>query len=178
MKKRVYKFLSGHGYQVNCIPYNYTEERPADINAVQSQAVLLAEVLNFRVDLYGFRPFLEDLVDAIHERISGFMVELRAALCILTGINTFSKERIEAWLQERSEGAGADQADARQAVKDLFEDYLYLMEMKSMDDVWKNGKTPTATKLQLTQVVPISGLAVGVVIRLEQEVATVLELWG
>ena len=36
----------------------------------------------------------------------------------------------------------------------------------------------SATKLQLTQVVPISGLAVGVVIRLEQEVATVLELWG
>jgi hypothetical protein len=165
IETRVDSYLSRHGYIPNSIPENYTDERPQSLEPVQHNLKLLEDTLAGRVDDEEFFEFISSTTKEIYEVLDVLKTEMAYLLH-------------EDWSSWVSDVSLSD--DVR---KKLESDHAYLVEMKAMDEEifrLKREKGPMSEKkrIEMTTVVPISGLLIARLQVYACELTTVLDIWA
>ncbi|KYQ90945.1 hypothetical protein DLAC_07822 [Tieghemostelium lacteum] len=112
---------------------------------------------------------IKGLKDEIYPVINDFILKARIVLCdqFDLPLKEFSNEKILKCLQENR--MDMDQNVAIW-IEDMCSDLVYLSEMQRLEDSRANEK--------VLHIVPISGLVMNTFARLENELNTVVELWG
>jgi len=172
--KAVLDFLANLGYQNDAIPENYVEQPPTDMNAVLENVKILSKLLAGEETDPGVKKLIEQMKEQIYPHIDTFLTDAAIVLSEqfnmdLTG-KDFSLSLVEeAFHRERP----TLDSKISEWIDDMLKDISYLTEMKLLEDP---EYTKDKTEFSL-HIVPISGLVVGSICRLENECKTVCELW-
>jgi hypothetical protein len=156
IETRVDKFLSSHGYVHDSLPFNYTDVPPADMIAVQRNHSVLTKLLK---DESGeLSSLIIKLTQKIYQILNPFKHDLEV----------FVREKWWVFLQNPEE--------AQIKVQKVLDD---MNEMKRMDEDVLNGCVGEKKgKIEMTQIVPISGLVMARFSVYECELRTSIEIWG
>jgi hypothetical protein len=152
-------FLQNQGYHLDCLPYNYTTEPPQDMETVQKNLVILRTMLHQSTP--ELNSLLKRLMNEIYTVLDELLSETKFAL-------------------EYKEGSEPSEFFEQHRVS-LERDMEYLLKMKSMDEEIKSRRESgilQATRVQMTDVVPVGGLVMARLHILECELRTALELWA
>ena len=174
VQDKVDEFLQEEGYLDVNIPHDYYNTPPSDLSAVRSNLEVVRRVLKNQEMM--MRPVIEALKEEIYPVIDAFNRGLYVQLTYLLHLDTIchspaalaemttSDEDVMA----RISLLGEEEAEWVQSV---IEDLGLLTEMKAIEDpTYKEGQ-------QSFHIVPVSGLAISRLARLEIELRTVLEVW-
>ncbi|ELR23336.1 uncharacterized protein ACA1_069200 [Acanthamoeba castellanii str. Neff] len=154
------KFLERRGYNPDVVPANYLEEPPNSIQAI----------LNPNEDKHQVQRLIKRLKSEIYPQIDRFISNAEIVLAEQFNIpyETFALEEAELKFAAERETLGAE---VRDWIEDMLKDILYLRQMKRLEK-------PQNRKEKILDIVPVTGLIVGRFYRLENELRTVLDVWG
>jgi hypothetical protein len=185
IRTRVMQELYQRGYKENVTPEDYITEPPLDFLGVQSNLQLLRqcldEVSKARTEdaslstslstssasvAGGLIRAIYELKTEIYSKIDQYMADCFAILCDLLRVQSCDLETAQQ-LFEKRKPQFLDRE--RKLLAQLLDDISYLQEMQELE---KNAQGKSM------HIVPVSGLAIGRMARLEQEMRTVCEVWG
>ena len=138
-----------------------------------SNTKILSNLLTSDQSKTGLGTLIQSLKDLIYPKIESFIADAKIALAEqlqfdLTEGNFSLKELEDAFTQQKPKLAN----NLIDWIDEMLKDIAYLNEMYELE----NPNYPEKDKVSL-HIVPISGLVVGVICRLENECKTVCELW-
>jgi len=175
--ERMVTWLEASSVNVHAIPYDYINEPPKDLRPIREMYHFVEKNLS-QVDLEGseIKRLIDSLREKITPRICDFIEKASGVLSLYLSVNktsgtpilqdmSFYRER----LREQQQSLSAKLVDQ---LGDLIKDVEYLQEMLYLED------HPVSSDGLVLGVVPISGIIVGRLFRLENEVVTVLQVWG
>jgi len=167
------QFLLDLGYNFECIPENYIDNPPSDLEAVKKNLTIIEELLDTKQTRYNLREWVTQLSDSIYSRIARFRYHslTTLAVCFNLEVENLSLDLVKAHMAEHP----CSDVQILNLVKDL--DYLEKMVQMEETQFRKQGDTQT-TKLVLSDVVPISGLIMSSFFRKENVLRTILELFA
>jgi hypothetical protein len=190
IRSAVRSFLAALGYDWQAVPDDYIDTPPPSPHAVLRNRAVLRAVLSTAGDggdPHGVRRWAVALCSRVYERIATFCDQALIAICLSIG------ERLErvSFAKLAANELPIDDADTRRWVDALVHDVVYLQRMRHMDDGFlRNDKAtlsgadaalqkdgPARRRLELSDVVPASGLVFGHFYRCEQEIITVCDIW-
>lgn len=163
--------MDKHGFIVDALPENYVDDPPNDIDAVESNLLILQDVLNPTIDKFNVKGLISRLQDLVYPRITEFLENGVYILAQRIGKSheEIGLAEIQTIIHEQPEQFGpSDLVWMDNLVKDL----QYLVEMRKMEDPDYGKNNPVSF-----HIVPISGLILSHFCRLENEAKTALELW-
>ena len=178
-------FLSEIGYVKNAVPFNYTSEPPKDILIVRHNLAIVESLIQTDLnvtrdtpssnDQRDFGSFLETVAMESYAEIDPFIEDVTVILSDEWRNMCVTNEKWKTFEFH-------DLILSADVTSRLSSDLEYLREMKRMDeDFGRKRSDRTLEKQNCFDVgaaaVPISGLAMSKVCRLEVEMRTVLELW-
>jgi hypothetical protein len=155
------KFLTEHNYNKHCIPDDYMNIPPADLDVVNENLKLIQSLM----DMTSKQSLeFDELIDRVTSEIYIVLDEFISDTEYLLTTKKIDVNVVEYTKQKES----------------LKKDVDYLLQMKSMDEEIrrrrKNGEAESS-KLEMTDVVPIGGLVMARLHVIECELKTALELW-
>ena len=155
------------------MPDNYVEVPPSNIKAVRKNAKILTNLLNSDQSKTGLGTLIQSLKDLIYPKIESFIADAKIALAEQLQFDltegTFTLKELEDAFIEQKPNLPENLIEW---IDEMLKDINYLNEMYELE----NPNYPEKDKVSL-HIVPISGLVVGVICRLENECKTVCELW-
>lgn len=151
------------------------------MNAVLENVKILSPLLNEEQQQTGIKEVIQRLQDRIYPKIESFIKDAKIVLSEhfnmdLTG-KDFSLPQVEAAFEKEkkateSKSTSESQIQIREWIDNMIKDIHYLNEMHKLEDPEYAKNNPVSL-----HIVPISGLVVGMLCRLENECKTVCELW-
>jgi hypothetical protein len=172
------EYLGGLGYAKDAVPYQYTSERPKDLEPVRQNLVIVNSILSTNLnspcdsgESDGFDSLLDRVSSEIYEEIDPFIEDMMTIL----DEEWIMLVRDEQWTHIKFR----DQLTSDN-IDNLRSDLKHLQTMKEMDENIRrrrNAGTLERQSFELSAVVPISGLVMSKFCRLQVELKTVLEIW-
>lgn len=162
-------FLVSIGYDANAVPAEYTSRAPSSLFATRRNLRLVHEVLSVKHDRHSFTQLQFSLSRLIYSRLDSYALLLCCAIDDRVGATAEWFPPTAELTVDLVKGmlARASDDDVRRAVKEL----LYLVEMRYLEDL------KTTERGELSQIVPVTGLIVGHLSRLDNELRTVLSVF-
>jgi len=190
-------FLERSGFNFHAIPEDYIEKPPSDLASINANLRMLREMMNPKNTRFRVGEFVETLRARIYARIDEFLTSLRdvaaeevAALCaavpdlqiansLLTNVDDdpiHGLRRPIAALRKMEHTLNCDQVTLLAQLVELCQDVDYVCEMKRLEkrDIQENNDKG----IIMTNIVPVGGLIFSRFYRVENELMTILELWG
>ena len=165
---------------MGAVPENYLDEPPASILAVRRNLVLLRRILktyhtskNSGVEQDPFRlsPLIQDVSHSIYQTIHEFLRDLNYCLAEQLGLSYEDCLTMDTKVvKEKLELMTTLTEERKEQVEDMVADKCYLQKMVELEN--NSLRDP-----QQQDIIPISGLVVSKLSRLENECKTVLDLW-
>ena len=189
----VITFLMGRGFSPDSVPSDYISQPPEDILVIQAQHHLLQQILDPSADLYGLRAFVASLATQIRAIIDEYIVDMVSVLVsdlhiadlpeidpsgdpiLLPTIQRYI-DRFKTAISTFSPEAPPPDPDCCAKYAALIDDLEYLHEMLVIESELHTAPS-TAKRLAISSVVPVSGLIMSKFHIIEQELATILEVW-
>ena len=144
---------------MNCLPHNYTNVPPNDLSVVRGNLGLIQSLMRYD------NVELDEMVSRVTKEVYCVLDELIA--------------ETEFVLQYTSSDESTSEKHAKYKVS-VEKDVKYLMKMKAMDDEIQLRRARgdlEARELEMSDVVPISGLIMARLHVLECELRTAVEIW-
>eukprot|EP01094_Clydonella_sp_ATCC50884_P013098 TRINITY_DN2336_c0_g1_i1.p1 TRINITY_DN2336_c0_g1~~TRINITY_DN2336_c0_g1_i1.p1 ORF type:complete len:1008 (+),score=287.45 TRINITY_DN2336_c0_g1_i1:266-3289(+) len=171
IEEKVLAFLDKLGYQYKAMPENYVEDAPDDLEAIRTNTRILKDVLTPGEDKFGVQTLIKRIQGMVGPKIDEFVDNGLYILSEKFGRTIDDRTMAEAE-KELKENPDLFDPVELEWIDDLMKDINYLQEMRRMED-------PEYAKHNEVSfhIVPLSGLTLGVLVRLENECKTILELW-
>ncbi len=173
------------GFDLHAVPYSYLDEAPKSLDSIRINIQIIYKFLNLRSPeaLQELRETLIDpLKQEIYNRIDEFLDCAETVLLSLLGRihrktnGPFSLETAKVLFSNAKHNFSKTQ---QTQIENLLHDIAYIMQMKQLEYDFFSTDTPASRgATELSQIVPITGLIVGKLHRLENELKTVLEHWS
>jgi hypothetical protein len=149
------KFLSDHGYNKDCLPNDYMNKPPKDLNIVKENLELIQNLMTVTPqNLSTLDKLITRITNYIYVILDEFIIDIRY---VLGTVDHKQNESLE---------------------KDL----NYLLRMKEMDEEIQirrqTGNLEVSGVMMMNDVVPIGGLVMARFHVMECELKTAIELWG
>ena len=161
------------GYAKDAIPEEYVVNPPKSLAVVQKNLKIISPLLASGGSNSSIKKVIKRLQDRIYPKIDMFIKDAKIVLSEqfnmdLTG-KDFILSKVEAIFEKEKESI---EPQIRGWIDDMIKDIHYLNEMQKLEDpeYAKNNDVSF-------HIVPISGLVIGLLCRLENECKTVCELW-
>jgi hypothetical protein len=175
-------FLASRGFEVNAIPMNYLSQPPRSLFAVRMNFRIVQEVLNPRNDRHGFTLFLNELSSLIYMRLEEHATLLCCAIDRRVGAVPCTPDDTNApanWFASDAEPLSSERVETMirrsdtdsLGVTKLLKELKYIIEMRELEQCRAQERG------ELSQVVPVTGLIVSYLMRLDNEIRTVLTRW-
>jgi hypothetical protein len=173
-------FLASRGYDIHAIPHDYLSVPPHSLFTVRMNFRIVQEVLNPRNDRHGFTLFLNELSTLIYARLDEYATLLCCAIdrrvAAMHGApsdpfappNWFASDEVP--LSSEHVDAMLQRSPTAEVTKMLGE-LKYIVEMRELE------QCKAQERGELSQVVPVTGLIVNYLMRVDNEVRTVLTRW-
>ena len=188
----VLNFLTARGFSPDSIPSDYISQPPSDLLVIQAQHHLLQQILDPADDLYGIRAFVASLRDEIREIVDEYIFDVISVLFACLSVTSTAPpspasvipllqlehyiQTFELQLTAFSSDSPPPSPEEHAKYQAVIADLRYLSQMLLLES--EIGSAPSAArKLEISHVVPISGLIMSKFHIIEQELATVLEVW-
>mmetsp|Transcript_22552 Transcript_22552/g.28798 ORF Transcript_22552/g.28798 Transcript_22552/m.28798 type:complete len:969 (-) Transcript_22552:18-2924(-) len=194
IRNSVLKRLTEKKFDKDAVSRNYTVEPPKDFRQVYKNIGILREALDLEKDIYNIKQLIDDVCGEVYPKIEAFIVDSKVAIleylkkpCDKEAIESFDNDAVKMLIEE-AEQEGGYLSDSNQALrdpsdeitsedsldwlKDLLADIVYLQTMKDMETA------SIEERKKNFHIVPISGLIISRLCRMENEHKTVLELWA
>ena len=139
---------------------------------------IIRELINPNTDKYGLIPnLIEPLKEQIYPRLEEFETKLKIVLCAqkfstINDVDSFTSEEYFKILKESVQQSKITLEDSK-IFEELVKDIEYISSMKDKEKLFNNDPNQPF----LSDVVPVSGLALNYFHRMEMELKTVLEIW-
>lgn len=180
IRQAVVAKLSSIGYHLDAVPDNYTVAPPKDISQVMHNVKLLGDLLNVSRDAHKVQETIRETQELIYPKIDAFIVDAKISLleyfgkpCDEENVKLFKLE----WAKEEAAKLqGAENADEKTVnwVTGLIMDLEYLQTMIFLE----SDECTEEERKKHFHIVPVSGLFISVLCRMENECKTALELWA
>ena len=159
IEQRADKILEQLGYVKDALPYNYTDVAPPSLKVVRKNLKIIQEVILKNADSESHLPrLIARSARLVHEILSPFRNDMEVLLQLLP--THFPSET--------------------GSIPRIQKDLDYLTKMKEMDEELferLEGEDFQSVSVEMTDVVPISGLLMGRFHMVECELRTALEIW-
>lgn len=167
-------YVTKNGVDLEAIDSNYIDNKPKDISQIRNNLEALERILSgFQGISSGseFSNWIRQLMDSIYKRIESFNKMGLYVLALELNLNPddISMEKIQNFVSNHS---------VSDDVNNLYKDILYIEEMFAMEEHIQKTTEKSKKGLSLSNVVPISGLIMSSFYRLENELRTIIELYG
>lgn len=177
IREHVHELLLKHNYNFGAVPDNYIENPPKDINEVKKNLELIQKFLNVSEDEYNLVILIvEPLKSIIYPNLEKFRLKLQTYLILFSksswlSVSKFNLSDYKIHLQD-TYNSGILNDTEYESLQAVALDVEYIDEMIKLESEF--GKTK---KAELSNVVPVSGLALNYFHRLQMELKTILELF-
>eukprot|EP01102_Stenamoeba_stenopodia_P008779 TRINITY_DN2560_c0_g1_i1.p1 TRINITY_DN2560_c0_g1~~TRINITY_DN2560_c0_g1_i1.p1 ORF type:complete len:471 (-),score=113.47 TRINITY_DN2560_c0_g1_i1:75-1487(-) len=168
-------FLTELGYDHNAVPFDYIEVPPLSLEVVRNNLKLVQKSLVELKSKDGTGPahkLINELKNVILPKIEHFIKKVKVVLCDYFNIS-FEDFDLEVVKKLYKEKLPLLEPKLASSIQSMVQDLEYLNEMIYLEH---NPKKLEKGKLELG-VVPITGLIIGKMYRLENELLTVLDVW-
>jgi hypothetical protein len=173
--KRQDMFLSTLGYDFTAVPRNYIETPPESIEAVQNNLRIVREILNVKQDIHNAQQLLvEQLKNEIYPKIDEYIRNAQCAVADALGESTTDRLPLPYATKLFQSRARKMQPSEANRIESLLKDVEYLQKIQEME----NPEAQAAQQARGLDVVPISGLVMSGIHRMENVLKTVLEVWA
>eukprot|EP00013_Stygamoeba_regulata_P017176 CAMPEP_0177680306 /NCGR_PEP_ID=MMETSP0447-20121125/30101_1 /TAXON_ID=0 /ORGANISM="Stygamoeba regulata, Strain BSH-02190019" /LENGTH=977 /DNA_ID=CAMNT_0019189625 /DNA_START=336 /DNA_END=3269 /DNA_ORIENTATION=- len=180
IEESVDKFLEQLGYKHDAVPRDYLAKPPRNLDEVEKNLKIVTTCLDRTADVYSVQEFVKKLRAEIYVVIDDFVDKIKFLVSERVGrdledIADYEKLLEDLKAEEDTHGSTCDDSSRQPAwLDECIKDIMYITEMKSLEemDATKNQQ------LKMSKVVPVTGLIFGRFHRLENEMSTVLEMWG
>ena len=168
--KTIELLISSFSYKENALPDDYIQVPPSDMKIVKQNLDSLENCKKSN----EFMELIEKLKNIIYPQIDLFLKNAKAVLSIQLelDVRSFDVSAVSQTFQERYKELKNSDSSLTTWIEDSIEDIRYLIEMKKMEDENYVTNNPNP------HIVPVSGLALGTIARLENEYKTAIELWN
>lgn len=169
--RRMDDFLRAKGFAHGAVPEHYCEERPASMHTVKHNLCLLQSILSPDNDFCAVElgETIAKLRREVYPRIEEFIRDSNAVIAAQLRIRL--EDCTEEVVMSTLEKAPLEDSHLRAWITGTIKDVEYLREMQRLED------EAYAKESASMHIVPISGLALSVLRRYENEHVTVLDLW-
>jgi hypothetical protein len=156
------KFLAEHGYNKDCLPDDYMNKAPKDLNDVKENLTLIQNLMVVTPNkLSDLDELIVRVTTEVYTVLDEFIVDTEYVL--------------------NTKKAGGNYGEYQKNKESLEKDMDYLLRMKSMDEEIQkrrqSGEIESSGKMEMTDVVPIGGLVMARLHVLECELRTAIEIW-
>ena len=169
-REKVMKYLHEKGYDENVVTRDYINDPPLNFKGVKKNLELVRATLD---DINGARkeeglwPIIAQLKEEVYGKIDEYISDCEIVLSDVFSItlDSFSLETGKKLLETRKSSFSPGKYSQ---LFQLLDDMDYLKQMKELED---------CKEKRSMHIVPVSGLCISRVVRLEQEMRTVCEVW-
>ena len=161
IEKKGDEYLATLNYKLDALPSNYTDVPPPSLEVVEKNREILLKVMEGD-GVEGFDLFVEQTTAEVYQMVNQLMEEIEMVL---------KKEWVD--ISRRA-------TSTEERIVALQNDYEYLMKVKRMDQKIEEERkkgTRELKHLEMSDVVPVSGLIVARFHIYECECRTALDLW-
>lgn len=153
IESKVERFLMQKNFKFSAIPENYLDEPTKDISGLRSNLALLQEILKPSDDCL---QLINGLKNTIYPKIETFCQNTIVMLARAVGMETTTDlTLVEAKYAEKKAAMSPENI---LWIDNTCKDVHYLMEMKRMEDLIDTQSVEQKKEVEMTSVVPISGL--------------------
>ncbi|MDP2436776.1 MAG: hypothetical protein Q8P67_13585, partial [archaeon] len=189
LHNNVVAFLSALGFIHDTLPADYIRHPPVNLGQAEINLGLIRQVLDPTNDIHRVRQFLTRCIAETYQLIDPFLVEMSTVLCnqlrlddpsSLLDLDRVTELELEITGRSRMSRRASMNPVTTSKLVNLVRDLQYLLVMKKMDAAWLesiNEPEAKQQKLELSQVVPVTGLVMGRFHMFENELATALSVW-
>jgi hypothetical protein len=166
---KVLNFLDRYGYKVDALPEYYTEQQPADLDVVEANIEIIQRIV--KKDSSEFDDFIEMTRSEAYVLVDRLLSEIDF---VLTRQGDWSVSDLCATTNQTAEWV-------QYRLNDVRKDFDYLLRMKEMDNVIQEKMRcgeMRGSKIELSDIVPISGLILSQFYMKEVELTTAMEKWA
>ncbi len=161
IEDRVEEFLVQNGFHQDALPFRYLDEKPKSLPLLHDNLQIIRNMILFtQNDIYQVKAkLLQPLMDQVYEKLEEFL--------------EISQELVE-FLSSSS--------SSHPEIQSLLKDVEYVLEMKRIEEDDMQNYIDGTKKPQkggpLSDIVPVSGLILGKLHRIENEFKTAIEHWS
>lgn len=165
-----------HGFDFDAIPPNYLEHPPrgGHLHHVRDNVFIIEQVKSMDNAKFSPLQLMSSLRSEVYVKIDEFLDNLCVIISekLNLAVDFGNIRTICSGIMDES--IKLDQDDPETAwICECMKDVDYILEMKDCEEI-----TFTKKKLQLSRVVPITGLIFSRFLRIENELMTVLDVWA
>jgi len=179
-------FLLSRGYVKDAVPDNYLQAPPNDMQAVEDNLKLIAEILDPLNDAHDIISFVYSLRHEIYEKMNVFARELKLVISMEFDLdpNQWDQDSVRELIMARLRDTSQIDRITLNYMLSALADLQYLHEMKQLEAGFSCKKTSSTGDEEtnpggfvMTNVVPVSGLIMARFHMIRNECMTVVELW-
>merc|ERR1711991_649788 len=172
IRTRISACLVECGYVENVTTEDYINDMPLNFAGVQSNMRLLRQLLDDVTQQRPGSPLLKVIEQLKGEGYAKIDVYIEDCLAVLADELEETKVTIETCEKLLMARKAVFSEQHLRDLMQLLDDLAYLSQMKRLE------QAAIGAREKSLHVVPVSGLALGRVVRLEQEMRTVCDVWG
>jgi len=168
------KVLKAHGFNERALPANYTEVPPTDMEAVKRNRTICNELATKTETVEDLRLMITRVCAMVYAKLDVFVLEMMQVLADemnipleSTATHSDASKFVSVVREKLADPNMKTNANYR-LWNDLTGDIEYISEMHAREGMKGTSK----------DIVPISGLIVGRILRTQKEMETAIEVWG
>lgn len=180
IESTVDEYLKEKNYDATAVPFHYIDQPPSSMEAIKHNLQLIRTLLDLRShEGKEMRSvMIEPLKQMIYQEIDAFQFNSISILSTILNIDNLNCDWHQ--LQARFESMKPKFTPTKQKqIANMFHDLQYIFKMKELEEkFYETSQEQSDTKAPLSDIVPISGLILGRLFRLENELKTVQDHWS
>lgn len=178
IKSKTNEFLTALEYDFTAVPDNYIDQAPESLSKVEKNSLILHQLMDRSSDKYETnKKLIIPLKTQIYIKIDLFIEQAKEILKEedITVEKCNWDELIQ--LVKATYSQPFEEAICEKIIS-LIKDLQYLENMKKYEFEYYTTEKSQQEKGELSDIVPITGLIIGRIHRLENETRTCLEVWS
>jgi len=184
IETRIEAFLAERKFDDKAVPFNYIDQPPTSLEAIRKNLQIIHHMMALHEkDEYQIRQLLiEPLQKEIYSKIDEFLRVMKYILWNeLKLLQNGTEPSLDLGFARFQEMKTFLPKTKSEQLENMFHDINYILQMKKLEEnfwVELSVAPGVLNRKKVSDIVPITGLIMGKLHRIENELKTVLDHWG